>query len=239
MKASLNNSDKKVQYTLVRKKGKKHLTLRITNEGEVIASVPFSLPQEAVDTFVQSKQSWVESKLETITNLPPPLDLHTYEEGDRFMVLGKLVTLSIHPTTDFYPPRLEAEGLHLFMKKESSKRAIKTAVMNWYKEYALSLYLPLVKKWVERLNIKTPYSVTIVNYPKRMGSCSSKQVLSFAVRSLMLPPHLIDYLALHEVAHLRHFNHGDQFKALLGTYMSDWRERKNEISRLRLSTSRI
>jgi predicted metal-dependent hydrolase len=57
-------------------------------------------------------------------------------------------------------------------------------------------------------------SVTIGDAATRWGSCSSKQRIRMSWRLILAPSHVRRYVAAHEVAHLLHMNHGEQFKAL-------------------------
>ncbi|MAU96321.1 MAG: metal-dependent hydrolase [Fulvimarina sp.] len=59
-----------------------------------------------------------------------------------------------------------------------------------------------------------PRAITIKDTTSRWGSCSSDRRLAFSWRIVMAPPHVLDYLAAHEVAHFREMNHGPKFWAL-------------------------
>ncbi len=60
-----------------------------------------------------------------------------------------------------------------------------------------------------------PSRVTVKDTRSRWGSCASSRALAFSWRLVMAPPHVQDYVAAHEVAHLRHMNHGPRFWALV------------------------
>lgn len=62
--------------------------------------------------------------------------------------------------------------------------------------------------------------VTVRNTVSRWGSCSARNDLSLSVNLLRLPPHLIDYIILHELCHTVHHNHGPAFHALLDHHTS-------------------
>lgn len=60
----------------------------------------------------------------------------------------------------------------------------------------------------------TPKRVTVKDTRSRWGSCSPEGVLMFCWRLIMAPPFVQDYVVAHEVAHLKHLNHGEHFWAL-------------------------
>lgn len=63
----------------------------------------------------------------------------------------------------------------------------------------------------------TPKRVTIKDTSSRWGSCAPDRSLAFSWRLVMAPPDVQDYVAAHEVAHMRHMNHGPDFWALVDT----------------------
>ena len=60
-----------------------------------------------------------------------------------------------------------------------------------------------------------PRRITVKDTRSRWGSCAASRNLAFSWRLVMAPPHVQDYVAAHEVAHLRHMNHGPRFWALV------------------------
>ena len=71
-----------------------------------------------------------------------------------------------------------------------------------------------------------PTSVRITGAQKRFGSCSSKNGLCFSWRLMQYPPEAVDYVVVHELAHIRHHNHSAAFHALVAKYLPDHLERR-------------
>lgn len=72
----------------------------------------------------------------------------------------------------------------------------------------------------------TPAGVRITGAQKRFGSCSGQNRLCFSWRLMLYPPEAIDYVVVHELAHIRHHNHSPAFYALVEQYMPDHRQRQ-------------
>ena len=82
-----------------------------------------------------------------------------------------------------------------------------------------------VAYWAERMGVAyTQLRITSARH--RYGSCSSNGHLCFSCLLMRSPAAAVDYVVVHELAHLRHMNHSPQFYALIEQYLPDWRERQ-------------
>ncbi|HZK34366.1 MAG TPA: SprT family zinc-dependent metalloprotease [Bacillota bacterium] len=71
----------------------------------------------------------------------------------------------------------------------------------------------------------SPTGVKITSAEKRFGSCSSKNSLCFSYRLMLYPDEAIDYVVVHELAHIKHHNHSKAFYELVLKYMPDYKPR--------------
>ena len=82
-----------------------------------------------------------------------------------------------------------------------------------------------VAYYSERMGL-CPTKVRITGARTRFGSCSSQGHICFSWRLMQYPPEAIDYVVVHELAHIVHKNHGPDFWALVGQYMPDYKRRR-------------
>ena len=82
-----------------------------------------------------------------------------------------------------------------------------------------------VEYWSQRMGL-TPAQIRITGARTRFGSCSSQGHICFSWRLMQYPADAIDYVVVHELAHLRHMNHSPAFYALVERYLPDWKRRK-------------
>ena len=77
-----------------------------------------------------------------------------------------------------------------------------------------------------------PREVRITLARARWGSCSARNTICYSYKIMLLPPELIDYIVVHELAHIAEKNHGKSFYAIIGCFMPDFREREKRIREL-------
>lgn len=74
-----------------------------------------------------------------------------------------------------------------------------------------------------------PLSVSVGGARRRWGSCSLRGRLRFSWRLVQAPPEIVDYVVVHELAHLRHPHHGTSFWREVGRLLPDFRERRRRL----------
>lgn len=72
----------------------------------------------------------------------------------------------------------------------------------------------------------SPNGIKITNAKKRFGSCSGKNSLCFSFRLMQYSEQCIDYVVLHEIAHIKYHNHGKEFYEFIKRFMPDYKERE-------------
>jgi predicted metal-dependent hydrolase len=100
-----------------------------------------------------------------------------------------------------------------------------------YKEAARALVHARLAHW--NASYKLPLKkVFIKNHKSRWGSCSERGNLNFSYRVLFLPPELCDYIIVHELSHLKHFNHSPAFWAHVSRALPNYLALRKELRRL-------
>ncbi len=87
-------------------------------------------------------------------------------------------------------------------------------------------YLPKAVEYYGNLMGLKPTSVKITSAKGRFGSCSGKNGICFSYRLMMYEKEAIDYVVVHELAHIKHHNHSASFWKLVEKYMPDYKERR-------------
>lgn len=83
----------------------------------------------------------------------------------------------------------------------------------------------LINKYAEQMGL-WPTHVTITGARTRFGSCSGKNRISFSWRLMAYPQAAIEYVVVHELAHIKEKNHGPAFYELISQYLPDYKDRE-------------
>ena len=87
-------------------------------------------------------------------------------------------------------------------------------------------YIPLRVEYFANIMGVTPSNVSINQAKTRFGSCNSKKRLNFSCNVMRYPNEAIDYVIVHELAHIKHHNHSKEFYKLIEEFLPDFRERE-------------
>ncbi len=102
---------------------------------------------------------------------------------------------------------------------------IQRRVTDWLKARAREELNETALAYADTFNVR-PARITMRDQTSRWGSCSTTRSLSFSWRLIMAPPHVLDYVSAHEVAHLRHMNHGARFWSLVESALPNYESAK-------------
>lgn len=147
---------------------------------------------------------------------------------------GELVVRAPHRTSRAFIERLIAEredwiARHLEDLPTPRPVPSEEQLARWRK--AAAEYLPRRVALYAAVMGVTPAAVKINAAGKRFGSCSSKGNLNFSCRLMAYPPEAIDYVVVHELAHLIHMNHSAAFYATVAAVLPDYKARAAMLKR--------
>ncbi len=211
----------------IRRSVRRHKTLEITAGPKgVRVAVPAATRPEDIAAFVRSKARWILDRLAS----PPSQDAPPQLPGT-LPYLGRSLSLSTgrddiaDVDVRFRPWELQVL-LPRSMDPDGAAPHIRSAVSEWYWLRACE-HIPVgVDRWWPVMGSGAKPEVIIGDQRKRWGSCAAEGPLRFNWRLVMLEPGLLDYVVVHELAHLTELNHGPDFWALVDAVLPGVAERK-------------
>ena len=161
----------------------------------------------------------------------PEQAAHTYETGDALMLWGEAYPLT------FLPDRQKSLSF-------SGDRVILTMpAASDYKTRSAFVRAEYKKRLLRALHIRLPYweretglvsrEVHVREMKSRWGSCNTAtRSLNFNLALILHPAECLDYVIVHELAHLRYARHDEDFWALVGRFIPDYDEVKKRLTKL-------
>jgi predicted metal-dependent hydrolase len=213
-------------YQLVRsRKRKKTLSLTVKPGGMLVIQAPYPVPQVEIDRFFQRKLPWIHQKLSSLA-LQVPREIPRSEAlaaGDQALFLGAAYPVIINGI-NLNGDHLNFDGSR-FILSPSAAAVGKESLRTWYRQEA-SLFLPDRVRVYEGIMGCNSRSIRISRARSRWGSCSADNRLAFSWRLMMAPLSVIDYVVVHELAHIREKNHSPRFWSLVGKICPDYKDQR-------------
>lgn len=221
--ASLFKDADFLHYQVVRSKNRKRtMTLKIERDGTAVILVPEKTPKSEIDRFFRSKIDWITRKLSEYRSTPGAMKApRLFVPGDRFLYLGEEFPLEM---IDGVRKKLVlSKGVFKLCSDHNADP--RQLFIDWYKQRAREIFTERVAHYGRQLGLE-PSGIRISSARTRYGSCSPDNSLSFSYRLVMAPYSVIDYIIIHELAHIRIKNHSKRFWEYVGKLMPDYKERK-------------
>ncbi|WP_294561027.1 SprT family zinc-dependent metalloprotease [uncultured Traorella sp.] len=211
-------NDLEICYTLIIK-NVKNINLYITRNGEIVVSCNAYVPLKKVDEFVGIKCQWILEKMRMIQQQQKIL-----HDNQRFLFLGKSYPIKtvLSKTSGV---RLR-EGICMIYKRESEDEY--KILLQYEKEMAQKILKQKMKEVYEKMShdyiINEP-ALKIRKMTSRWGSCMPKKnQITLNSQLIHYQERFIDYVVIHEYAHLIQPNHSKAFYAIIEKYMPDYKE---------------
>lgn len=201
--------------------GARRLTLRVSRTRRaVIVTLPVQCDLDEAGSFIYRNIDWVRERLDSLPSPVPFKDgvfIPLRGEAHRVVLAGK----SKERGAVVRKERGDYPELHVSGDAEHLPRRLR----DWLGAEATRDLDQRVTWHAHRLGL-TPKRIAVRDQSSRWGSCSTTGVLSFSWRLILAPPAILDYVAAHEVAHLKEMNHGPRFWALVEKTMPGMEEAK-------------
>lgn len=213
-----------VSYTLKRSSRARCVRLEVREGSGLIVVIPRSYRAGDLGQLLKEKRRWILRHLASCAR-PSPLGPGGHVgNSDAVSYLGRDLRLIEYPA-DRSTPGVSLEQNQLVIRGPSDKRKRDLVLERWYRSQALQVTASIADDLVTRLGLRYR-RITIRGQRTRWGSCSHSGSLSFNWRLMMAPEAVVNYVVVHEVAHLREMNHTSRFWGLVSEECPRWREHR-------------
>lgn len=206
---------------------RKTLGIKVNPDTSVEVSAPETLSLDKIHQAVTRKAMWILKQKSYFLGMDTVNNDIIAKSGYSVNYLGRRYKVMVEIGGK---NEVSYKG-NLFLVTVKKKSYAQKVLEQWLKEKAYQkiteIAKPIIKKFSERY--KAPSEIYFQEMPTRWGSCTVKNKLIFNPRLIHTPKRCIEYVVMHELCHIVHKNHSQQFFELLTQLMPDWEKRKEKL----------
>jgi predicted metal-dependent hydrolase len=201
--------------------------------GHVKVAAPSRMRLDVIRAYVISKLGWIRKRQTKFRNQEreAPRD---YVSRESHYYLGKRYLLKVVEVDA--PPKiiLKHRTIVMQVRPGTSKAKRKFIMDQWYRSQLKEIVTPLISKWEKRMKVRVA-GFGIRKMKTKWGSCNTdaKRIL-LNLELVKKPIHIIEYIVVHELIHLKERKHNAKFQANLDVFLPDWRALKERLNILPL-----
>jgi len=213
-----------VSYVIRRSPRAKYARLEVRPRNGLAVVVPGSYELSRIPALLNKKRRWILDKLAKLGHVSLPSAGAGVRSGYTIPYLGRNLRIVRRKDSE-QADSIRVEGKRLVVSLKSTRVRLNLMLEGWYRQEAEKLIRKKVDELCPKLGVAYG-RLTIRGAKTRWGSCSQKGNLNFNWKLLMVPEPVIDYVIIHELAHLKAMNHSKEFWHLVEQHCPDWRRHR-------------
>lgn len=217
------------------RKGVKHVHLSVhPPDGRVTLVAPTGTRRDVARAYAISRLSWIRKRQQEFAGQARE-SRRDFVTRESHFVWGKRLLLAVEERDARPTVRVSGKQLHLTVRpgSDSAKRA--AVVHEWQKALLHEKVPALLETWAPRLRVRVA-GYFLQRMRTKWGSCNhAARTIRLNTELVKKPRDLLEYVVVHELAHLRVPNHGERFVALMDEHYPSWREARAELNELPLA----
>ena len=198
--------------------------------GRVRVAAPVRVRDEAVRLAVISRLAWIKRQ-QTRFHAQERQSAREYVSRESHYFLGRRYLLSVIEQDG--PSKVSRKGhtiLELHISKRAGRHGREQILLAWYRKNLKALIPPLIAKWEAKMGM-TVESWGVRRMKTKWGSCNNADRRIWLNLELAKKPvRCLEYIVVHEMAHLIERRHNDRYVALMNQFLPSWRQRRDELS---------
>ena len=222
--------DTAIRYDIRRsRRRRKTIQLTVDRNGVHVAA-PARTSDRKVRSIVRERADWIGRQQAALRDIP---ELR-FVDGEAIAYLGREVPMAFEQVrAQRVTLRFDGSRFHVShpadLPDPERREKVRFLLANWYRDRAAEHLPTVVDRWWPQLGRDGAPKILIRNQRRRWGSCAADGTLRFSWRVMLLGPALIDYIVVHELAHLTHMNHSPAFWELVCRTMPDAQDRRKRL----------
>ena len=195
---------------LVRNPWQKTLYLSITKNGSVRVSCGKSTSIKQIRAFIDKQEKWIQRQLLYSIKLRKTIPKKHLLSGECFPFCGDQKTLRILRNTKDISITIKDSEMHIHWPQHTKSKTIVQAIQKFYKKQGESILTQKVLFYSKKMNLY-PSKISFRAQKSLYGSCSEDRRISLNWTLAVSPHFVMNYVVVHELAHLKYLKHSKNF----------------------------
>lgn len=209
------------------------IAIHVDPDGSVIVDAPVDRTDVLIHKAVHKRARWIVGHVAEAKDRYRHVRPKSYVSGEQILYLGRRYMLKVIQSDDATgTAKLKGNRLEVSTKSTDAPK-VRAIVRAWYSTKARDYFARQLDEHSARLPwIDQTPEFRLLEMKKQWGSCSPTGQVILNPHLVKAPRECIEYVILHELAHLKHHDHGAEFTALVERHSRDWRKHKRLLDSL-------
>ena len=211
----------RLAYEIVRSKKRRTAAIKV-EPGQVRVLVPHWVDDRWIEGWVAEKRHGIIQKQQRLAEQGEAFEIRIAQQSE-IPFLGQTLRLDWQYGSRNHVERV-GDQLRVILSRRGSRPEVERVtdlVKSWYQTQAQSYLSEGLQHW-QQITGLVASGLTVKSFRRRWGSCDNRGHVSLNWRLVMAPADQVDYVIVHELAHLKHFNHSKRFWALVATFVAQY-----------------
>lgn len=212
---------------------RKTLGIKVFPDRSILVESPNGIDLEKIKSKVLTKALWIQKQGYFFLRFEPRTPRREYVSGETHLYLGKQYRLKVYPSKD-NKVKLKHGYLELYSRDPFDRKKLENQLKSWYKNRARKHFNELFDKVLyskRKFKNKEP-KLRLRWMNNRWGSCSKNANITLNIELIKAKKMYIEYVIVHELCHLEHFNHTKDFYELLEKEFPNWKRYKQDLEEM-------
>lgn len=200
------------------------MNLRVGHNGQLRITCGRRIPVREIERFVGESRAFIDKRVLELKFLRTRFPEKQFSSGETFLFFGEFLSLEIIWTWTSRATVLALEGrLEMLTPVNFTCEDRRKAMHSFFKKQARLHLEERVRYFASHMGL-FPQAISIRGQRTRWGSCSARGGISLNWKLVAAPPRVIDYVVIHELAHMRHMNHSARFWTEVERIQPDYKD---------------
>ena len=193
---------------VIRTPRRKTATIKV-DDRVVSVVVPQDLNEQRITRLLKDKNRWIKDKIAAQKAVAPARQKQ-FVSGEAFSYLGRNYRLKVKRGAYQPVKLLQGRLVATLPDGADNPHMVRNALVRWYQLQAEPKLREKTARLAKQIAVQ-PTAVNIKTYKSRWGNCNSKGQIDYNWKIVMAPHWVVDYVVVHELCHLKHFNHSKDY----------------------------